>query len=94
MALTLTPEQERRVTAYAKQKQKPVERVIEEWIQELPEVKTDTPETDATLTTSTETWQETFTRWKVRFDGRDLPDPPAEAFSREAFYEQNEGVHQ
>ena len=37
MALTLTPEQEQRLTAYAKQRQKPVERVIDEIIAELPQ---------------------------------------------------------
>jgi hypothetical protein len=37
MTLTLTPEQERRITAYAKQKQKPIERVIEELIADLPQ---------------------------------------------------------
>ena len=37
MALTLTPEQEQRLTAYAKQRQKPVERVVDEMIAELPQ---------------------------------------------------------
>ncbi len=37
MALTLTPEQEQRLTAYAKKRQKPVERVIEEILAELPQ---------------------------------------------------------
>lgn len=36
MALTLTPEQEQRLTAYAKQRQKPIERVVDEIIADLP----------------------------------------------------------
>ena len=40
MTLTLTPELERRLTAYAKHKQKPVERVIEEWVEKLPDEAT------------------------------------------------------
>jgi hypothetical protein len=45
MTLTLTPEQERRLTAYAKRKQKPVERVIDEFIADLPqETAQDEPE--------------------------------------------------
>jgi hypothetical protein len=43
MALTLTPEQERRITAYAKQKQKPVEHIIDEMIADLPQ---DTPKAE------------------------------------------------
>jgi len=43
MALTLTPEQEQRLTAYAKQRQKPVERVIDEIIADLPQ---ETPQTE------------------------------------------------
>ena len=41
MTLQLTPERERRLTAYAQHKQQPVERVIEEWVDALPDV---TPE--------------------------------------------------
>lgn len=37
MTLALTSEQARRLTAYAKQKQKPIERIVEDWIQELPD---------------------------------------------------------
>ena len=43
MPLTLTPEQEQRITTYARQKQKPVERVIDEWVHTLP---AETPETE------------------------------------------------
>lgn len=45
MTLTLTPEQTRRITAYAKQKQKPVERVIDEFIADLPQEPNAEPQT-------------------------------------------------
>lgn len=83
MTLTLTPEQERRLTAYAKQRQKTVERVIDEL---LPQILEETSQPDST----TETWQETFARWAVLFQERDLPDPPVDAFSRASFYEERE----
>lgn len=44
MPITLTPEQERRVTRYAQRQQKPVERVLEDWITTLPEPEDAQPE--------------------------------------------------
>ena len=82
MTLTLTPEQERRLVAYARQRQKSVESVIDELIPQT--VSEEAPQFGGTP----ETWQETFARWAILFQGRDLPDPPSDAFSRASFYEE------
>ena len=55
MTLTLTLEQERRLIAYANQRQKTVESVIDELI---PQIVEETPQFGGTP----ETWQETFAR--------------------------------
>lgn len=68
MPIILTPEQERRVTTYAKQKQKPVERVIDELLVGLPALA-DEPE-DRTL--------ELLDAWAEE----DATDDPAELLER------------
>ena len=49
-----------------------------------PQMVEEAPQADITP----ETWQETFARWSALFQGRDLPDPTADAFSRASFYEE------
>lgn len=50
MTLTLTPEQERRLIAYAKQRRKPVTAALDEL---LPDIQSDAPET---ATEEPQTW--------------------------------------
>jgi hypothetical protein len=88
MTLALTPEQERRLTAYAKQRQKPVERVIEDWIQELPE---EIEEEDAKPIGLQEQFasEEEFEKWmdELAEMGRDWGSLPDSAFDRENLYQ-------
>ncbi len=57
MTLQLTPERERRLNAYARHKQQPVERVIEEWVDALPDVLPE-PEAKEPQTWGAKKWAE------------------------------------
>jgi hypothetical protein len=90
MTLTLTPEQERRLTAYARQKQKPIPAALDDL---LPDVPTESPEGEDAAPVGL---QEQFSseaeldRWldEVAEAGRGKGYLPDSAFDRETLYDE------